>query len=169
MINIDEVTFTTKVLNNRSWLKRGVDSEIFSQKYCGSVSVVMAINSEGDYFAAILIKRLNSVAFIEFLKMTNSWIETYNLNKNKRVLVILDNCPIRRSFKTTNYMKETNQLFIFLPVYTPSLAPVELIFSNLKQKISCINTNEVTNWNSSNGTNILKNIQKEISSKDIIN
>ena len=66
-------------------------------------------------------------------------------------------------------MKETNQLFMFLSVYTPSLAPVELIFANLKQRILCIDTNEVTNWNSSNGTNILKNSLKEISSKDIIN
>ena len=98
MINIDEVTFSTKVLNNRSWLKRRVDTKIFNQKYCGSVSVVMAISFGGDYFAATLIKRLNSEAFIEFLKMTNSWIKTYNLIKNKRVLVILDNFPIHRSF-----------------------------------------------------------------------
>ena len=78
----------------------------------------MVISSERDYFSATLIKRLNSEAFIEFLKMTNSRIETSNLNKNKRVLIILDNCPINRSFETTNYMKETNQYLCFACLYT---------------------------------------------------
>ena len=91
----------------------------------------MTINSEGYYFAATLIKRLDSVAFIEFLEIVNSWIEAHNLNKDKRVLVVKDNCPIHRSFETINYMKETNQLFMFLLVYTPLLGSVELTFANL--------------------------------------
>ena len=169
LINIDEVNFTTEVSNNRSWLKRGINCEIFSQKYSGAVSVVLAINSDGDYLAAALKERLNSNIFIEFLKIMNLWIESNDLKFYKRVLVLLDNCPIHRSSKTIQYMRTTKLWYMFLPVYTPSLAPVELVFANLKRRIAWIDTNEITNWNSIEGTKILKKSLNEIESNEIIN
>ena len=169
LINIDEVSFSTEVFNDRSWLKRGINWEIFSQKYSGSISIILAISSEGDYYAAALKTRLNSIAFTEFLQMIDSWIKMHNLNNNKRVLVLIDNCPIHRSLQTINYMKTANQWFMFLPVYTPSLAPVELIFASLKHRISCMDTNEIVNWNSDKGAVILKKSLEEIRPKEIIN
>ena len=58
---------------------------------------------------------------------------------------------------------------MFLPVYTPSLVPVELVFANLKRRIAWIDTNEITNWNSIEGTKILKKSLNEIESNEIIN
>ena len=69
MINIDEVSFSPEVLNCRSSLKKGINSEIFSQKYSGAVSVILAISSAGDYIAATLKERLNSEGFIEFMRI----------------------------------------------------------------------------------------------------
>ena len=69
MINIDEVTFASEVLNSRSWLKWGVNLELFSLKYSEAVSMILAITSSGDYLGAILNLRWNSEVFTEFLKM----------------------------------------------------------------------------------------------------
>ena len=77
--------------------------------------------------------------------MIDQWIETHNLNENKRVLVLLDNCPIHLNIQTISFMNTTRLWYMFLPIYTPSFAPIELIFANLKRKIACINTNEITN------------------------
>ena len=68
MINIDEVNFSHQVLNWISLLKTDINCEVFSQKYSGAISMIWAISSNGDYIAAVLTKRLNSGAFIEFLK-----------------------------------------------------------------------------------------------------
>ena len=54
-------------------------------------------------------------------------------------------------------------------LYTPSLAPIELVFANLKCRIAWIDTNEITNWNSNEGTKILKKSLNEIESNEIIN
>ena len=69
--------FSPEVLNCRSWLKKGINLEIFSQKYSGAVSVILAINSAGDYIAAALKERLNSEGFIEFMRMVEFWVDTY--------------------------------------------------------------------------------------------
>ena len=168
LINIDEVSFAPEVLNSRSWLKKGINWELFSLKYSGSVSMILAVTSDGDYLAAILKSRWNSEAFIEFLKMINWWIDAYSINGDRRALVLLDNCSIHRSNKTIEYMKSTKLWYMFLPHYTPSLAPVELVFANLKRRISSIDTNHITNWRSKEGKDILKKCLIEIEPQEII-
>ena len=53
-------------------------------------------------------------------------------------------------------MKSTKSMYKILPHYTPSLAPIELVFENLKRRISNIDTSNITNWRSKKGKNILK-------------
>ena len=67
---------------------------MLNQKYNGAISVILAISSEGDYLAATLNKRLDFAAFVKYLKMIDSWIDTYSLSENKWVLILLNNCPI---------------------------------------------------------------------------
>ena len=119
MINIDEVNFSPQVLNWRSWLKTGINCEVFSQKYSGAISMIWAISSNGDYIAAALTKRLKSDAFIEFLKMIDFWINEYHQYSHKRVLILLDNWSIYRRKLSKVYMKTKDYRFIFLPHYTP--------------------------------------------------
>ena len=168
MINIDEVNFSPKVVNWRSWLKKGTSWEIFSHKYSGAVSLIWAINSEGDYLAAILNDRLNSWTFIEFLKMISYWIHSNDQSENKNVMILLDNWSIHRSKLSIEHIKTTPFKFMFLPHYTPSLAPIELVFAKLKQTVSNIYTNEITDWNSRRGRRILNEGLKSIDANEII-
>ena len=46
IINVDEVNFSPEVLNWRSWLKIGINWEIFSQKYSRTIPVIWAIPQE---------------------------------------------------------------------------------------------------------------------------
>ena len=49
-------------------------TEVFNQNYSEAASVILRITSEGNYYAAKLNERLNSSAFVEFLKIINSFI-----------------------------------------------------------------------------------------------
>ena len=111
---------------------------------------------------------MNSNAFIEFLKIINWWIDAYSINGDRRALVLLDNCSIRWSNKTIEYIKSTKLWYMFLPHYTSSLGPVELVFANLKRKILSIDTNHITNWRSKEGKDILKKCLIEIEPQEII-
>ena len=75
LLNIDETHFSPEALNNRSWLKKEINWEMFNQNYNGAISVILAISSEGYYIVATLNKRLDFSAFIEYLKwLTNGLI-----------------------------------------------------------------------------------------------
>ena len=65
--------------------------------------------------------------------MIDQWIDAHKQREYKSVLIILDNCPIHRSKLAIEYMKSTKSVFKFLPYYTHSLAPIELVFANLKR------------------------------------
>ena len=75
IINVDESSFLNDLWNERSWLKRGVNSEIILMGFRGSVSLVLAVTSDGDYFGVTLGSRLNSDSFIHFISRLNDWIE----------------------------------------------------------------------------------------------
>ena len=55
MINIDEDTLSTKVLNNRSWLKSSRLRNLF-QMYYGIILVAITFIFGGDYYVTILLK-----------------------------------------------------------------------------------------------------------------
>ena len=151
MINIDEVNFSPKVLNWRTWLKTGTNWEVFSQKYSVAISLIWAISSDGKYIAVALNNRLNSNTFIEFLKIIEHWINEYHQDYYRKVLILLDNWSIHRSKQSKDYMRKADSRFIFLPHYSPSLAPIELIFAKIKNSIANTNTNEITDWKPSKG------------------
>ena len=132
-INVDESSFSNELWNERSWLKRGVNSEIKSMRFRGSVSLILAVTSDGDYFGATIKSRLNSDSFIDFILKLEDWIEQRNIRNGREIIVILDNCSIHRSKVTKEALKETKIKFWYLPQYSPSLAPVELVFAQLKK------------------------------------
>ena len=68
LINIDETNLSNSVFHNRSWLPIGKSGEIFNVSYKGSVSLVLAITSEGDNFGSIIKEPVDSTIYKEFLE-----------------------------------------------------------------------------------------------------
>ena len=127
MINIDEVNFSPEVLNRRSWLKAGINWELFSMKYTGAISMIWAISSTRNYIAATLnfftrFKHLHRIFEDDWYLDSKKNYKNYH----RRVLIILNNWSIHRSSLSKEYMKTKDYWYMFLPQYTPSLAPIEL-------------------------------------------
>ena len=65
-------------------------------------------------------------------------------------------------------MRQTPFRYMFLPHYSPTLAPIELVFAKLKKTASDFYTNEVTDWKSKKGTHILNECLRRIDPSEII-
>ena len=73
----------------------------------------------------------------------------------ENIWFIMDNSSVHLSSSVTNYLKEKNLIWIYLPQYTPELPPVELFFGMLKSQILKIKTQAVINFNLESGREIL--------------
>ena len=69
--------------------------------------------------------------------------------------LIMDNSSVHWSTSVINYLKEKCLVWIYLPQYTPELAPVELFFGMLKRQIAKRRTDTVINLNSEPGRRVL--------------
>ena len=82
-----------------------------------------------------LTENNNSEEFIKFINKLIIWLwEDLKINIMNLVLMI-DNSPVHTS---RNSMKNLNELkcqVVFLPPYTPQLAPIEMMFHVMKRKI----------------------------------
>ena len=167
-INIDESSFSNDVWNERSWLKRGINCEIINKRFKVSVSLVLAITSDGDYYGALLKSRLNSDSFTCFLSNIDEWIKEHQMAEDQNIILILDNCSIHRSKTTLNEMKQSRKKIWFIPPYSPSLAPVELAFARLKRFLKDQDGIKSIAWNSKDGYALLKEGLISIKSAEIV-
>ena len=71
----------------------------------------------------VLIKLINCVVDVEHIELS-------------KILLILDNAPCHQATKVIDYLDESKIQYPLLPQeYAPELAPVELFFANIKQKV----------------------------------
>ena len=69
MINIEEVSLNTEVINRRSWLKVRVNWELWNQNFKETLSLILATSSNEVCIGASILDKLNSNISVEFLKM----------------------------------------------------------------------------------------------------
>ena len=131
-INIDEASFSYKTKYDRSWLKRGWSNEVTNISFKGSQSIILGIASNGAWLASPLTKRNNSYSFLQFLQTLMKWI-VFDLNiDTTNVILMMDNWSIHKTKKIISYLESTGWITVYIPAYTPTFAPVELIFYTLK-------------------------------------
>ena len=66
------------------------------------------------------------------------------------------------------HLKESNLDTVFLPQYTPELAPVELFFGILKKQIRSRRTSKVINLAKDSGRKVIEDIVKSIDRTTIV-
>ena len=168
LINIDETSLSNEVLSNYSWLKKGENWELFNEKFWGSLSLILAITSNGDYIGATVLKSLDSNIFVSFLMMTIDWILLKPDYRGRKIVFILDNCPVHRSKVSKKFMEDSNYDYMFLPAYSPTLAPIELVFALMKQEMKNWETSKIIKWKSKYGTKLINSSLASIHSCKIV-
>ena len=94
--------------------------------------MIMAILSNGCWFSMLTNDKTNSKIFIHFTIKLNKWLESNNMFEYKCIHLYLDNCPYHKSMETIDYFRRTSMKIFFLPPYSPSLAPIEMVFGWIK-------------------------------------
>ena len=161
IVNIDEASFSRSLKRNRSWLKRGVEDVITNIKYSGSLSLISAITSSGSSFHATVSGWINSSLFMKFMVELTNFLKRHHGDELEKVLILLDNAPSHRAKTIKDYFKASETSVIFLPPYSPELAPVEKYFSILKNLVSKDKCQNTMSWKTEKGIDLIeKNIQK---------
>ena len=148
-----------------SWLPKGYGSQIWNITSFKSWSLIAALGSDGNYICIIWNETVNSHIFSQFLKILQYWI-----SKNKELLkcnvtFLLDNAPTHLSNETQTIIRKIGVPTLFLPPYSPTLAPIELFFRYIKSKIRSVRSKTKIVYGAKSGDNTIFKAWWEIGKK----
>ena len=133
--NVDEWWVNYKSGDSYSWCKRGSNIELKTLPFKGSISIILCIFSNGAYFWSMVQNTVNSSIFYQYMIIIEDWISRTPTFRDKKIVFLLDNWPSHRSKLTALHIKESKMSYLFLPSYSPQLAPVELSFNTFKKRL----------------------------------
>lgn len=128
----------------------------------------MAILSNGTWLCFMVASSINSSTFCYFIDKLFGWLKA-NLNFGFRERVItLDNCPSHRGQKTISKLRGSDCNICFLPPYSPSLAPIEMCFGILKQRVKKQNRHGAVKLNQHEGPNSVFTALRKINENTVV-
>ena len=125
----------------------------------------MSIFSNGCWFAMISNATTNTQVFIYFLNRMIEWLIKNNKFGFKNINLILDNCPYNKSKEAIKNMQKLPIKIYFLPPYSPSLAPIELMFGWIKIIINKRSIGMKINLKSKEANNQIFKVFKDINNE----
>ena len=128
IINVDEWVFNRDLKRLYSWLPKGVTNSIICSIATGRWSMISAILSNGEFLCIIVEDTGNSKRFCDFLCILWYAIEFLKIKLISECILVLDNASTHVSKYSTDIIKYLKINTMFLPAYSPMLAPVELFF-----------------------------------------
>ena len=135
-INIDESSFTNSTKTDYSWLPKGKSNPIVNIWGTGRAVMLFALMSTGDWIWYISNRTTDSEQFWKFILLVQKFVELWTHVAINQTRILLDNASIHLSEFTKRMTKKLGLRMMFLPQYSPRLAPVELVFGMLKRIIS---------------------------------
>ena len=168
LVNIDETCLSKTAFNNRSWFPKGNSGEVFSIGFRNSISLILAITSEGDYFGATIRRTVDSKIYKQFLENLEEWLQIRDKKRHRNIILIHDNAPIHRSKILFEFTRDDGYIHAFLPPYTPEYAPVELIFGQIKSHIKKSCRKSLIDLRGNEGIELVKSELSRLDRKVII-
>ena len=147
--------FNRSLKNNYSWLPIGIPSSIININSKGRWSIIAAIWSDGEFIIQIVNSTTNSEIFQEFICILNYALKFVMKSETKNIYFIMDNATIHTCEKTKKLFTKFKNIVKYLPPYSPKLAPVELFFNIVKQKIRMKNSEEYIDFDKQWGKNCI--------------
>ena len=143
VVNIDESSINRHIKISYSWSFKGLPKEVKSSPFSGSVSIVLAICSNGDWISLFTNTTIKSNKFIQFIDVIEQWMQKHSYFGYSKIVYLLDNWPFYKSKHTFSKLKRLNGAIMFLPAYSPDYAPVEVWFAIIKNfpRLQCSKKN----------------------------
>ena len=166
--NIDEWTITRTTKVNYSWSLRGMNKEIKNSPFARSIYLILAILSNGWWFLLVWHHTINSTIFAHFLYKLNSWINQNEMFGWNELVYIMDNCSSHKSKLTKHEIDHLKMRIYYIPIYSPTFAPIEIWFAFIKKKLANISRSKNIKLNSKESQNKLLTVMKSISKDQIM-
>lgn len=99
-----------------------------------SLSTIVAVSSEGSLMFTINSGKNNGSTFFLFLVKLSNYLDSVNPNWRQRTIIMIDNAPYHRSKVNMEKYPTLKLPIIFLGPYQFKMAPVELVFSYIKNR-----------------------------------
>lgn len=135
ILNIDETLFSWTTAFKRGWLPKARGGWLKTGGFSGSSSMISSLDSAGRVFNMIIHSTNNSEVFIFFLCCLILTYKAEGIELNRGAVLLLDNAKIHKSKSVIWFLNEMKIHTIFLPAYSPDMAPVEKYFSLMKHSI----------------------------------
>ena len=97
VINVDEWSVSRDTKYQKSWSLKGIDTELKSIVFSSSISLISCISSQGWHFNHIHNSTINTEKLLEFFRDLIKFIKAKKFNKNRRLVLIMDNAAIHKS------------------------------------------------------------------------
>ena len=134
IINIDESVLNQTDERQRGWCQPGQRNMVTTMQRLRSLSIIAAVSSEGRFMFTINSGINNSNTYMLFLIKLSNFLDSINGKWREKTVIMVDNAPYHRS----KYMMEKYELLkiplMFLGPYQFKMAPVELMFSYIKNR-----------------------------------
>ncbi len=129
---VDEAGMRADYHVGRTWGMRGKTPVVVDTGQRFRWNMFAAITPDGQLHFRIQSENSKAASFIEFL-------QTIQAEQGKPIYVVVDNCSIHRAravkeFSAASEGDQPVKLF-FLPVYSPQLNPVELLWAWVKRRV----------------------------------
>lgn len=167
-VNIDEVTFSKSTRINYSWALKNTSNNSANISFKGSLNLIGAITSRGDWFFSTLNKINNSKTFTEYVTHLYRWLTEDLEIEPHRLVIILDNSPVHTSNKSLVWLNNLGCKVIFLSPYSPEFAPIERFFNVLKKRWATHTKGQVIDLKQSKGTQTIKECLSTITPGEVV-
>ena len=134
ILNMDEVCLTKNLKQQYSWIERGQSKWIRNSQFTDMIAIICTIFSWGIYFNGFFLT-INGELVKNYIENLISFISKRVDAKLSEVLLVLDNWPKHKWKQVSKFLREWGMNIVFLPGYTPELAPIEIMFRNLKSRV----------------------------------
>ena len=132
--------FNRNLNRQYSWLPKGVTSSVVWPTITGRWSTISWILSNNEFLSLIVDDTGDSNKFCKFLCILKYALNFINAKLYSKWNIIIDNTSTHRAKQTSITLKRLNFNVMFLPPYSPILAPIELFFRMVKNRIRAVLT-----------------------------
>ena len=163
--NVDESTISrhSQLFYSRS--QKGKPQEFKNIPFTGSINLILTILSNGAWFCLLTNQTMGSEGFLSYMQSFKEWMSDNDYFGYKKLIVTMDNCAIHRSKRSLAEIGNMFNEIMYIPVYSPQLAPVEMWFSFIKHNLKTKMKFQVWNLNNKNRREWVFESMKSLTSK----
>ena len=132
--NIDESSFNRSLKKEYSCLPKGWSGRLLNIASYSRCSLILAMGSDGQWIGMIKTNTVNSVDHSSFLTLLGYLMSLRGISVESDLILTIDNASIHSSKDIHNIMRRLKVKMWFIPPYSPSLAPVEIVFRIINRK-----------------------------------